>query len=349
MLSIADRETDSPSRSIRITFKSVVIRWWATEDGSAVGRCEGAIGAFARELEEEVAAAGFGAVEKRMTWWKKRDKPRSKTDGTLCAGLVQTLSCTRGEAANCQRPPLESSARLGLECGPPTHEVLEHVPQLAHASNVVLPNVPNPVEEQLPRRGRRNVFAGSGARSCLPCARRGDRVDRLRERRDDLVASFGFEVGRDEFGDGVVEQVTLCSPTPAPLARSVSRRNSPVRRDGSHPSPHLLMEDEVVRVAVMLLERELRDVVVLDLLDRLFQLVERRVNRLGLLWGQARRCQLRHSRNRQARSQRLEIAGERFIDIRDSRRGLTFLGALTLGARMTGLRTAIFAYSATRD
>lgn len=46
----------------------------------------------------------------------------------------------------------------------------------------------------------------------------------------------------------------------------------------------LLVQDEVVGVSVMLFERQLRDVVPLDLLDRLFQLVERRLDRFGLLW-----------------------------------------------------------------
>ena len=52
---------------------------------------------------------------------------------------------------------------------------------------------------------------------------------------------------------------------------------------GSEKRTHLLVEDEVVGVAVRLLERELRDVVVLHLLDGLLETVEGRVERLGLL------------------------------------------------------------------
>lgn len=62
VLSMAERETTSPSRSMRITLSRVAMRWWATAAGSAVGRCEGGIGAAERELLEE-EAAGFGFVE----------------------------------------------------------------------------------------------------------------------------------------------------------------------------------------------------------------------------------------------------------------------------------------------
>lgn len=59
-LRIAERETTSPSRSMRMTVRSVEMRWCATVLGSAVGRCEGDTAAAERD---EVAAAGFGLVE----------------------------------------------------------------------------------------------------------------------------------------------------------------------------------------------------------------------------------------------------------------------------------------------
>lgn len=46
---------------------------------------------------------------------------------------------------------------------------------------------------------------------------------------------------------------------------------------------YLFVQNEIVSVAVMFLERELRNVVPLDLLNRLLQPVERRINRFRLL------------------------------------------------------------------
>lgn len=55
------------------------MRWCATVEGFEVGR--GRRGAV--EWREEVGSLGFGvgSVEKRMTWWKKRERPRSQTEG----------------------------------------------------------------------------------------------------------------------------------------------------------------------------------------------------------------------------------------------------------------------------
>ena len=163
-----------------------------------------------------------------------------------------------------------------------THEVLEHVSQFAHAGNVILPDVPDPVEEQLPRRGRRDVFARGGTRSCLTGTGRSDRVGGLREHGDDLFARLGLEVGRDEFGNSVVEEVALQRHT-VRVVRDSGTLSLPYVAPCSTGLAYLFVQDEVVSVAVVFFERELRNVVPLDLLNRLLQPVERRINRFGLL------------------------------------------------------------------
>ena len=276
VLSIADRETTSPSRSIRITFRRVEIRWWATQAGSAVGRWEGEIGAKEERECEVPLAEGFGFVEKRMTWWKKSESPRSKTAGIPLEGFVQTLSCRSGSG---ERDICRAKLTKGMG---ETHEVFEHVSQFAHAGNVILPDVPDPVEEQLARRRRRNVFACGGTRARLTGTGRSDRVGGLREHGDDLFARLGLEVGRDEFGNSVVEEVALQRHT-VRVVRDSGTLSLPYVAPCSTGLAYLFVQDEVVSVAVVFFERELRNVVPLDLLNRLLQPVERRINRFGLL------------------------------------------------------------------
>lgn len=155
-----------------------------------------------------------------------------------------------------------------------THKVLEHISQLAHARDVVVPHIAQLVEEELSRGGSRDVLRRDRARSrcALRAAARSDGGRGVWKDGDDLLAGLLFEMRRDELGDGVVEEVALPSPTRS--ARAESKRER---------ATHLLVQDEVVGVAVRLLKRELRDVVVLDLLNGLLEALERVLHRLGLL------------------------------------------------------------------
>jgi hypothetical protein len=83
-------------------------------------------------------------------------------------------------------------------------------------------------------------------------------------------------VVRDEFGDGVVEDVALRLLSSGEL----SRLRQKVRN-----SADLLVEHQVVSVAIVFFERELGSVVLLNLFNRRLESLESVCHRLDMLFG----------------------------------------------------------------
>ena len=152
-----------------------------------------------------------------MTWWRKRERPRSHTSGNAF-DPVYTLSC---RVVSRQQARQRGNER--------TRHIFQYIPQFSHADFMIVPDLLEIVEKELARGGRGDIGVDH-----ISTPRR---ILTRREARDDEALRFLFQMGDDEFGDGVVERVAA------------------------------FVENEVVRESIMFFEGEGRGVVVVDLLD----------------------------------------------------------------------------------